>query len=42
MWAEDIAYLLGYQDASSFLRAFSVWTGTTIHGFRKEKVSSIE
>lgn len=42
MRAEDIAYLLGYQDASSFLWAFSVWTGTTIHGFRKEKVSSIE
>lgn len=42
MRAEDIAYLLGYQDASSFLRAFSVWTGTTIHGFRKEKGSSIE
>lgn len=42
MQAEDIAYLLGYQDASSFLRAFSVWTGTTIHGFQKEKVSSIE
>lgn len=32
MRAEDIAYLLGYQDTSSFLRAFSVWT---VSGFRQ-------
>ncbi len=36
MRAEDIAYLLGYQDLSSFLRAFSVWTGTTVSGYRQE------
>jgi len=35
MRAEDIAYLLGYQDTSSFLRAFAVWTGDTIVHFRK-------
>lgn len=34
MRAEDIAYLLGYQDTSSFLRAFAVWTGDTVSGFR--------
>ena len=36
MRAEDIAYLLGYQDLSSFLRAFSAWTGTTVSGYRQE------
>ena len=35
MRAEDIAYLLGYQDLSSFLRVFSVWTGTTVSDFRQ-------
>ena len=35
MRAEDIAYLLGYQDTSSFLRAFSVWTGDTVSGYRQ-------
>lgn len=34
MRAEDIAYLLGYQDTSSFLRAFAVWTGQTVHEAR--------
>ena len=36
MRAEDIAYLLGYQDTSSFLRAFAVWTGQTVSGYRYE------
>ncbi len=36
MRAEDIAYLLGYQDTSSFLRAFSVWTGGTVSGYRQK------
>ena len=35
MRAEDIAYLLGYQDLSSFLRAFAVWTGSTVGAFRQ-------
>lgn len=35
MRAEDIAYLLGYQDVSSFMRAFSIWTGGTVSGFRQ-------
>ena len=35
MRAEDLAYLLGYQDLSSFMRAFSIWTGTTVSGFRQ-------
>lgn len=35
MRAEDIAYLLGYQDVSSFMRAFSIWTGGTMSSFRQ-------
>lgn len=35
MRAEDIAYLLGYQDTSSFLRAFSVWTGCSVGEYRR-------
>ncbi len=34
MRTEDIAYLLGYQDTSSFLRAFAVWTGQTVSEYR--------
>ncbi len=34
MRTEDIAYLLGYQDTSSFLRAFAVWTGQTVREAR--------
>ena len=37
MRAEDIAYLLGYQDTSSFLRAFAVWTGDTVTQFRQSR-----
>ena len=36
MRAEDIAYLLGYQDTSSFLRAFALWTGGTVSGYRQQ------
>ena len=35
MRAEEIAYLLGYQDTSSFLRAFAVWTGRSVSSFRQ-------
>lgn len=37
MRAEDIAYLLGYQDTGSFLRAFAIWTGDTISAFRNAR-----
>lgn len=32
--AEDIAYLLGYQDLNSFYRAFSLWTGKSISEYK--------
>ena len=35
MTAEDIAFLLGYQEIGSFLRAFTVWTGSTISEYRQ-------
>ncbi len=35
MSSNDIAYLLGYQDLNSFLRAFSLWTGMNITEFKK-------
>jgi len=35
MRAEDIAYLLGYQDTSSFLRFFALCTGDTVGSFRQ-------
>ena len=34
MTAEDIAFLLGYQEVGSFLRAFTVWTGQTTAVYR--------
>ena len=37
MRAEDIAFLLGYQDTGAFVRAFSLWTGETVSGFREKK-----
>lgn len=33
----DIAYLLGYSEINSFLRAFAIWTGKTITEFKKTK-----
>lgn len=36
MNSNDIAYLLGYQELNSFLRAFSIWTGKSISEYRKE------
>lgn len=35
MTSNDIAYLLGYQDMNSFLRAFSLWTVMTIGEYRR-------
>ena len=37
MSSEDIAFLLGYQELNSFLRAFSVWTGMSISEYKKKK-----
>ena len=34
MTAEDIAFLLGYQEIGSFLRAFTVWTGQTVSEYK--------
>lgn len=35
MSSEDIAFLLGYQELNSFLRAFSVWTGMSVSEYKK-------
>lgn len=32
----DIAFLLGYSEINSFLRAFSEWTGMTVSDYRKK------
>ena len=34
--SEDIAFLLGYQDVSSFFRAFSLWTGMGVSDYKRE------
>ena len=31
-----IAFLLGYQEINSFLRAFAIWTGKSISEYRKD------
>ena len=33
----EIAYLVGYTEISSFYRAFKSWTGKTVLQYRKEK-----
>ncbi|WP_295360741.1 helix-turn-helix domain-containing protein [uncultured Pseudoramibacter sp.] len=38
MPAHDIAYLLGYAEVNSFLRAFSVWTGQNLTAYRRQCV----
>ena len=37
MTTTEIAYLLGYADTNSFVRAFKKWTGQTITTYRKER-----
>lgn len=36
MVTDDIAYLLGYQDLNSFVRAFHIWTGMTISEYKRK------
>lgn len=36
MSTDDIAFLLGYQELNSFLRAFNNWTGMSVSEYRKE------
>lgn len=36
MTTSDIAYLLGYQEFNSFLRAFSIWKGISISEYREK------
>ena len=38
MSSDDIAFLLGYQELNSFLRAFNVWTGISVSEYRKQVV----
>ncbi|MBR5164917.1 MAG: helix-turn-helix domain-containing protein [Ruminococcus sp.] len=37
MTTNDIAFLLGYQEINSFIRAFSLWTGESISEYRNKK-----
>lgn len=38
MSTNDIAFLLGYAELNSFLRAFTIWTGKTVTEYRKTEV----
>lgn len=37
MSTNDIAYLLGYAEVNSFLRAFTIWTGKSLTDFKRTK-----
>ena len=36
--SDDIAFLLGYEDTTSFLRAFNMWTGQTITQYKNNNL----
>jgi len=38
MGIEDVAFLLGYAEPSTFFRSFKRWTGTTPRRFRDQAV----
>lgn len=38
MSTNDIAFLLGYAELNSFLRAFTIWTGKTVTEYRKTEI----
>ncbi|MBQ7421385.1 MAG: helix-turn-helix domain-containing protein [Prevotella sp.] len=35
--SDDVAFLLGYEDTTSFLRAFNLWTGMTITEYKRNQ-----
>ncbi len=35
---DEISYLLGYSEVSSFTRAFRKWTGMTLNQYRKKLI----
>ncbi|MGN0688291.1 MAG: helix-turn-helix domain-containing protein [Oscillospiraceae bacterium] len=37
MSGNDIAFLLGYSEVNSFLRAFSLWTGMSVSEYKKQQ-----
>lgn len=37
MTTNDIAYLLGYAELNSFLRAFSIWTGVNVSEYKRRR-----
>lgn len=37
MSTNDMAYLLGYAEVNSFLRAFTIWTGKSLTEFKRSK-----
>ena len=39
MSSDEIAFLLGYQEINSFLRAFNVWTGMSITEYRASAIN---
>jgi AraC-like DNA-binding protein len=34
--SDDIAFLLGYQELNSFLRAFNIWTGMSVSEYKRQ------
>ena len=40
MTTNDIAFLLGYQEINSFLRAFTLWTGKSVGEYRKNDLTT--
>ncbi len=38
--SDDIAFLLGYEDTTSFLRAFNTWTGMTVSEYKSKLAQS--
>ena len=37
MSSDDIAFLLGYQEINSFLRAFNLWTGMSVSEYKRQQ-----